>query len=365
MSAQGEAVVHDATDGQDVPRFTRPTTRQVLQGLGGLVIAVAVLAWGLPHFVGTSWHKVFELMRHVGPSTALGLLFLMLAGLWLYTFTLTGSLPGLSHPRALIVNVCGSSVGNLLPFGGAAGVAATYAMCRSWGFARRDISTSIVVSGVWNVLARVVLPIVGIAALLFGAGDLPRAVAGGAVVGGVLGLVLLGLFIAGISSAGAATWIGRTLDRLLRPLSRRTRRSHDLSIDELVHDLRARISGVVQTGWRSMSFGMVGFFGVYYVLFWFCLNATGVHVSFAHLFAAYALGRLLTAVGVTPGGVGVTETGTAAVLVGWGADPAGATAGVVLFSVYTHLMEIPLGALGWLAWTMSPKQTAAEEHAHG
>jgi hypothetical protein len=71
------------------------------------------------------------------------------------------------------------------------------------------------------------------------------------------------------------------------------------------------------------------------------------------MFAAYAIGRLLTAVGVTPGGLGVTETGTAAVLVGWGAHPAQATAGVVLFSIFTHLMEIPLGALGWLAWTMS------------
>ena len=359
-AAQGEAVARQTTDETDVPRFTRPTTRQLLQGLGGLAIAVAVLAWGLPHFVGTSWHKVFELMRHVGPSTALGLLLLMMAGLWLYTFTLTGSLPGLSHPRALIVNVCGSSVGNLLPFGGAAGVAATYAMCRSWGFSRRDISTSIVVSGVWNVLARVVLPIIGIAALLFGAGDLPRAVAGGAVVGGVLGVVLLGTFIAVIASERAATVVGRTMDKLLRPISRRTQRSHDLGIDELVHDLRGRISGVVRTGWASMTFGLVGFFGVYYVLFWFCLNATGVHVSFAHMFAAYALGRLLTAVGITPGGVGVTETGTAAVLVGWGADPAGATAGVVLFSVYTHLMEIPLGALGWMAWGLSRKQRPAD-----
>ena len=31
------------------------------------------------------------------------------------------------------------------------------------------------------------------------------------------------------------------------------------------------------------------------------------------------------------------------------------TAGVVLFSIFTHLMEVPLGALGWLLWTASPK----------
>ena len=52
----------------------------------------------------------------------------------------------------------------------------------------------------------------------------------------------------------------------------------------------------------------------------------------------------------------MTETATAAALVAWGAAPAEATAGVVLFSVYTHLMEVPLGALGWVAWTLSPKR---------
>jgi putative heme transporter len=342
------------------PGFPRPSLRQALQGVGGLVIAVGLLGWGLPHFAGTSWHRVFRVLEHVGPLTAVGLLFIMMAGLWLYTFTLTGSLPGLSHPRALIVNVCGSSVGNLLPGGGAAGVAATYAMCRSWGFSRRDISTSVVVSGVWNVLARVTLPVIGIGALVLGAGDLPKAVARGGIIGGAVGLLLLGLFVAVIVSGGAATAIGRTLDTMLRPLWRRRQQRHELSIDDLVRDLRARITGVVRTGWASMTFGLVGFFGVYYVLFWFCLNAVGVHVSFAHMFAAYALGRLLTAVGITPGGVGVTETGTAAVLVGWGADPAAATAGVVLFSLYTHLMEIPLGAVGWLAWGLSRKRRPAD-----
>ena len=122
-----------------------------------------------------------------------------------------------------------------------------------------------------------------------------------------------------------------------------------------MRDLRARITDVVRHGWVSMTFGLVGFFGVYYVLFWFCLHAVGVHMSFGQIFAAYAVGRLLTAVGITPGGVGVTESGTAAVLVAWGAAPAGALAGVVLFSVYTHLMEIPLGAIGWLAWGVSRK----------
>ena len=41
------------------------------------------------------------------------------------------------------------------------------------------------------------------------------------------------------------------------------------------------------------------------------------------------------------------------------ADPAGAAAGVFLFSIFTHLMEVPLGAVGWLAWSLSPRVKGA------
>jgi uncharacterized membrane protein YbhN (UPF0104 family) len=64
---------------------------------------------------------------------------------------------------------------------------------------------------------------------------------------------------------------------------------------------------------------------------------------------------------VTPGGLGVTEAATTVALVGWGAGHAEAAATVVLFSVFTHFMEIPLGALGWAAWSVSPKKAPVEE----
>ena len=338
-----------------LPRW-RPSRRQVIQGVLGVGVAVGLLGWGLPHFAGTTWTEVFNILRGVGRGKALEMLALLLCGLWLYTFMLTGSLPGLSHPKALILNVCGSSVGNLLPGGGAAGVAATYGICRSWGFSRRDISTSVIVTGVWNVLGRVALPVIGAGVLLTDASSLPESVVRGGAIGAVVGLALLALFIAVIVSEGAATVIGRGLDKALRPLWHRSRASRDLSIDELVQDLRGRLQAVVRTGWPSMTFGLLGFFIAYYLLFWFGLDAVGVQVTFAHMFAAYAVSRLLSTVGITPGGVGITETGTAAVLIGFGANPAAATAGVVLFSIYIHLLEIPLGAIGWVAWGVSRRR---------
>ncbi len=299
----------------------------------------------------------------------------MLLGLYSYTFTFTGSLRGLSHGRALIVNLCGSSVSNLLPGGGAVGLAATYAICRSWGFSRRATSTSVIVTGVWNVMARIALPVVAIGALWFGGVTLPPALTDLAVAGMFTGVGILAAFVAIMASERAAQWIGRVLDIVLGPLTRRrrARRTADaaakakaagngppppaepMSITELVTDLRARINDVVSSGWISMTLGMIGFFGAYYVLFVLIMRETGVTLPLNLLFAAFAIGRLLTAVGITPGGMGITETATSAVLVAWGADAAGATAGVVLFSIFTHLMEVPLGALGWLLWTASKK----------
>ena len=337
-------------------RLRRPA--QVVLGLGA---AAVLLVWGLPHFARTSWGSVFQVMGSVPLRDAVGFQLLMLVGLWCYTFTFTGSLPGLSHTRALILNLCGSSVSNLLPGGGAVGLAATYAIARSWGFSRRAVSTSAIVTGVWNLLARIALPVIAIVVLWWGDTGLPPALSDAAIAAALTGLGVLAVFVAALASERAAQRVGRAVDVLLSPLTRRRRRGGSSSVAELVADLRARTGDVVRHGWLQMTVGMVGFFGFYYLLFFLIMRTTGVELHVGFLFAAFAIGRVLTAVGVTPGGVGVTETASAAALVAWGADPAAATAGVVLFSVFTHLMEVPLGGLGWMTWSLSPRVAPAAD----
>lgn len=341
-------------------RTSPSTLRQGVRFAAGLALALALLGWGLPAFARTSWSQIWAVIATVPAERAVGFQLLMVLGLSAYTLTLAGSLPGLSHTRALVVNVCGSSVSKLLPGGGAVGLAATFLVCRSWGFSRRAVSTSAIVTGVWNVLARVALPVVAILVLAVGGSALPPTLTEVAVGGSVTGLALLATFAAVVASERAARAVGTGLDTalrpLLRPLLRRGGRTRPASARDLVDDLRARIAEVVRRAWWSMTLGMVLFFGAYYVLFVLVLRQTGADLPLDVLFAGFAVGRLLTAVGVTPGGLGVTETGTAAALIGWGADPAGATAGVVLFSIFTNLMELPLGGLGWLAWTLLPRR---------
>lgn len=343
------------------PAPQRPTFSwgQVVKGGLGLVLAVILLVWGLPYFAKTSWDEIFEVLGTIPVWHAVGYQLLMLVGLYFYTFTFTASLPGLSHGKALIINLCGSSVSNLLPAGGALGLAATYAMCRSWGFTNRDTSTSAIVTGVWNVMARVLLPVIAIVMLWWGNTGLPPALTNAAITGALTGLAVVVVMSAALGSERAAQAIGRGLDRTLRPLLRR--RIRTMSLDTLVTDLRHRIGHVVRRGWPGLTFGMVAFFGVYFLLFWLIMHGVGVVMPLGILFAAYAIGRLLTSVGVTPGGMGVTEVATSAALVGWGANPAAATSAVVLFSIFTHAMEVPLGALGWVLWSASPKVKAPSE----
>lgn len=212
----------------------------------GIPLAIVLVVWWLPRVAGTTWGAVFQTLSRVGPGSVMLLFGLMCLGLWSYTFTLTGSLPGLRHVRALIVNLCGSSAGNFLPGGGAAGVAVTYAAFRSWGFSRRAISTSIIVTGVWNILARLLLPVVALVALVVAGGDQPVAVIRGGLVGAAAGLALLGLFIATLASERVTRSLGRGVNRVLRPLHRRFGSLHEVGVDEFIADQRVRIVEVIQ-----------------------------------------------------------------------------------------------------------------------
>lgn len=336
---------------ESTPR--RWSTGSVLRAVVGIALAVALLVWGLPIAAQTTWGAVWDTLSRVGLGRATLFALIAVVALWSYTFTMTGSLPGLRHRDALATNLAGSAAGNLLPGGGAVGAAATYAMYRSFGFDARQISTSLVVTGIWNVVGRMLLPIIGIGAVLGSGEHLPDGVLAGAASGVAVGLLLVVVVVGTLASERFGQAVAHALDRSVGALLRRLRHDPDLSLTGAVHTVRVQIGDVVRQRWLTMSLGLAGFFAVQFVLFCVCLRTTGVDLPLGPLFAAFALGRLLTSVGITPGGVGVTETGTAAALVAFGATPAPAAAGVVLFSIYTHVMEIPLGALAAAWWATS------------
>lgn len=341
------------TDPTQPMTLPRPTLKSVVRLGFSLGAAAALLGWVLPRVTDTTWAAIIAVLQTV-PGIALAACFVLtLAFLFSYAITLRASLPGLTIPKALIVNTAGTTVSKLFPGGGAVGLAATFMLCRSWGFSLRAVTTSAIVTGVWNTLTRVALPVLAIGLLAMSHTEMPGVLRQAAWGASVSGLVILAVFIGVIASARVADTVGRAIDRVADRL--RTRGGRTGRAQAAMSDTRSRIIDRVQVAWLSLTLGMVGFFAAQLGIFLIALHVTGIELAFAAAFAAFAIGRLLTAVGITPGGIGITETGTAAALVAFGADPALSAAAVILMSIFTNLVEIPFGVLSWVLWSIDPQ----------
>ena len=208
------------------------------------------------------------------------------------------------------------------------------------------------VTGLWNVMAKLALPLVALVGLLV-TGDIAdqRLVIASAVASVLLGL-LVATMVAGLSSerftSACAAIVEAVGTRALGLLHRR----RQIHWDSAVLDLRHRTIGLLRQGALKMSLGMVAYALLQAVLAWQCLRAVGSTLTVPEVFAGYAFGRLLTSVVATPSGVGISETGSAGLLVAFGGDPVTSTAGVLLFSLFTYLIEIPIGGIGWLTWAL-------------
>ena len=145
-------------------------------------------------------------------------------GLFVYSFVLTAALPGLSRQRALNLNLTGSAVANVLPFGGAAGMSLNYLMMRSWGFSTAGFSAYTLITNVWSVLLKLALPAVALTALLVSGEHVTETVRWtGLGAAAVLGLVVL-VLVAGLATPAAAVRATSVVAPLVARASRLVRR---------------------------------------------------------------------------------------------------------------------------------------------
>ncbi len=331
------------------PSPARPRLRGVRRVLL-LLVGLAVIAFAVPGLAGVAWSAIGAVLGSLPGRTVLGLVVLWASGLAAHTITLTGALPRLSHRRALTLSLTGSAVANVLPMGGAAGVATNYAMTRSWGFTGREFAAYTVVSNLWDVLAKLVL-----AALVLPWVVITGSLALGHLVGlavgvGALALAVLVVVLAALTSPRASRAVGRAIDAGARPLARFPRLHVDGAPGTRAVEVLDRCRDVVGRGWGRLSLGMALYTALLLALLGACLAVTGAQVSVPALLAAFTVERLLTLAGLTPGGVGVVEVGLTGVLVLAGASPAGAVAGVLLYRALTFGLEIPVGGSHLMIW---------------
>ncbi len=332
-------------DGKAPPAWRRWVRYAISAGL-----VIAVFWFVLPQVADFS-----EVWRQIKDLTGVELATLSLLALWnlvTYWFVWVASLPGLTYPQAGVVATTTNSVASTLPGGGAVAIGLTYSMLGSWGFSRGRTSTCVLVSGIWNNFLKLAMPVLALAFLAVSGGA-----GGGRLISGAFGIIgLIGavvLFSAMLRSEDFSARFGIRVGKMLNPIRKLFRLPPAEGWDLALVKFRNRTIDLVRERWLWLTLAvLISHFTLFFVLL-VALRDVGVsqeEVSWTQILAAFAFVRLLTAIPLTPGGLGVIELGLTAALVGAGGNREEVVAGILVFRALTFLLPIPVGLGTYLYW---------------
>jgi uncharacterized protein (TIRG00374 family) len=337
-------------DDTAVPRRRSLTKGRLLGGAAAVAVVVAVFVFVLPRIA--DYRDVWGVIQGLGWQE--GLVLAGATALNVVTFAppWMAALPGLGFRQAMAMTQASTALSIVTPAGSAVGIAGSYTMLRSWGYGRSAVGLAVAVAGVWNQLANLAFPIVALALLTSVDEDHP-ALRTAAVIGvAVLAVVIAGFALA-LSGAARARRIGDLAARVVSRVKSAVRRKPVAWGGEDLADFRTRALDLLRRRWHVITLAtLAGHLTVFLVLL-VCLRAVGIsegEVSAIEAFAAWSLIRILGALPLTPGGLGIVELGLSGALVAFGASNADAVAATLLYRALTVLPTLALGALAAATW---------------
>lgn len=329
-----------------------PTPRRLALGALSIALTAYLLRTGAPAIAHASWTAVGSALGNLTVREILAMTAVWFAGITAHTFVLTGAMPRLSHRRALALNLTGSAVSNLVPFGGAAGIALNRHMTRTWGFSARAFARYTLLTNLSAVVAKLVMPAVALALLVSSGDVVTRMLRIASLSGiGVLAVVVTVMVVA-LRSPACTRGIAVGVERLLNGTLRLTGAARRYDLAEPAELLRRESAELVADRWVHLSLGMLAYSALQAALLWLALHVFGAGLTVPEVFAGYAVERVLTVLPFTPGGAGVVEVGLSGALIALGGDPLPVLAGVVVYRAFTFGLEIPVGGAGLGLWAL-------------
>ncbi|MEX2204533.1 MAG: lysylphosphatidylglycerol synthase transmembrane domain-containing protein [Actinomycetota bacterium] len=340
--------VHAPTTGPDAAR--RKRVRRIAGAVVSLVVVVAIFAFAVPRIADYSavWATISSLTPIELSTIAAATVF----NLFTYWLASTAALPGLKLTQSAVLTTTTTSVANLLPAGGAVAVGLTYTILRSWGFDNHAIALYVGVTGIWNVFLKLGLPILALAILAI-TGQASGALVAAALIGLAVLAVAVGLFALALWKKDLARRIGDGLGRAVSFVRRPFGKKPITTWGEQAVAFRRRTIELVEKRWLAITVTTVMSHLALWLVLLLALRHVGIseaEVSTLQVLAVYAFGRLLGALPITPGGLGVVELGYIGGLVAAGGNEPQVVAAVLLFRVLTYVVQIPLGGFTYLWW---------------
>jgi uncharacterized protein (TIRG00374 family) len=319
------------------------------------IAATLVLVGGLLVGVLPAMADFGEVWAAIQSLTWLETISLLLVAAWnilTYQFIILAALPGLTLLRAFVVGQISTAVSNTLPAGSAIGVGVTYTMFSSFGFDTGSIAIASVVTGLWNTFVKLGLPVIALAILTIGGSSNPAlqsaAVTGVALLAGAV--VLLTMIL---SSESVARIAGERLGAVATRLARPFKLGPFAGWADGLAKFRAQSIDLLRKRWLAITLATLTSQLSLFALLLMALRHMGVSaadVSGPEALAAFAVVRLVTAVPVTPGNIGIVEVGLAAALAVAGGEESLVVAAVLIYRALSYLLQVPMGLVAYVIW---------------
>src|ERR1700751_2096414 len=148
----------------DPGRPRRRSGREIFRTAGSIALAAAIFGFAIPHFA--SYRSAWASMHAMTWAQTLLVAAAAIASMTSTWIMICLVPPSIRLREAAVVNLGSNAVANTLPAGGALAMGVSWAMLSSWGVSTAEYVLYTLVSGVWNVLARLGLPVLALLVLL-------------------------------------------------------------------------------------------------------------------------------------------------------------------------------------------------------
>ena len=325
--------------------------KQLVFGALGLVVVVVTFAVVLPRIA--SYTDVWDVVKDLDTKWLIALGIAVVFNVVTYAPPWMVALPGLRFRQALPFTQASTALTYVAPGGGIVGMAGSYGLLRTWGFGSSEVARAVTITGIWNQLANLLLPVLAVLLLSF---DQQRdaLLTTVAIVGAIVFAVAVGVLVLIFWSDTLARRVGELLERATnRALQALRRQRRFEGWDERLVVFRRSTVHLIRRRWPWLTLAaVVGNLTVFAVLL-VALRAVGIgasEITWVEAFAGWSLARALQLIPLTPGGVGPVELGMTGILVGFGGGNAEVVAAVLIYRAFTIVPTLLLGLATMAGW---------------
>ncbi|MCZ7533298.1 MAG: YbhN family protein [Acidimicrobiia bacterium] len=330
------------------PKFGK---QQIIATILTLIVLIIVFVVVLPQFgdYSAAWEAIQNMT-----AWQLGLIAAATVGLIiLYVFPYSAAMPGLRYKHGFYTRQTSFMISNVIPGGGAWGLAVQYGMLSSYGYGPAPTTAVIGITSVWNTLVTLSLPLLAIVGLTItgqtGAEDVALT-----VVAALLVVVMIGGLALILRSEALARRIGGWGNAVIGWGAGIIHKEVSFDAAEALVDFRVSIIDVVADRWVLVTAANVGQqlaqFSILYLAVVALQGGFDGSITLAEAFAAFALGRLATFIPIPPGGLGTTDAIITSMLAGFGMSQNDALAATLVWRAFTYFPQVIIGVITLLLW---------------